>query len=240
MDDGRNVLITGGTDGIGLLLVRHYLATGAKVIFTGRRSEEEIENHPEAAHYIQADQAKTDCAENILKTVKQAGWEKIDNLILNAGTGTVCDPVEEASGSILNTISVNLAGPITILRELAPFLEAGDRPAVVTFIGSTAIRGAPQFASYAASKAGLDAFARALASEWAGRVKVQIIHPGPIATQMHKKAQLNTGFARRFFINPDFAAERLVQMIDREKQRSFLPIGFREIAAGLTGKGPES
>jgi len=240
MDDGRNVLITGGTDGIGLLLVRYYLATGANVIFTGRRSKEEIKNYPGAAHYIKADQSKADCAEKILKSVTQAGWGNIDNLILNAGAGAVCDPVEEASDAILDTISVNLAGPIVILRELVPLLEAGNRPAVVTFIGSTAIRGAPQFASYAASKAGLDAFTRALASEWVGRIKLQIIHPGPIATQMHKKANLETGCARRFFINPEFAAERVVQIIERRKQRSFLPIGIREITAGLTGRGPGS
>ena len=240
MDNGRNVLITGGTDGIGLLLVNHYLSIGANVIATGRRSSDEIENWPQSAHYVQADMARADCTEIIVKFVAQAGWDRIDNLILNAGTGSVCDPADEMPQAICNTISVNLAGPITIIRELAPILEAGDSAGQVTLIGSSAIRGAPQFASYAASKAGLDGFARALASEWAGRIKVQIIHPGPVATRMHEKANLKTGFMRRFFIDPVHATRRIAHNIERGKPRAFLSIGLREIAAGLVGKGPKS
>lgn len=239
MDNGRNVLITGGTDGIGLLLVKHYLSIGANVIATGRRPSGSIEDWPQSARYLQVDQAKADCAELILQSVKQSGWCNIDNLILNAGTGKVCDPADETSQAICNTISANLTGPITILRELAPLLEAGDKPAQVTLIGSSAIRGAPRFASYAASKAGLDGFARAVASEWAGRIKAQIIHPGPIATRMHEKANLDTGFMRRFFIDPVHAANRIAQIIETGKPRTFLSIGIREITAGLVGKGPK-
>ncbi|MEM7463126.1 MAG: SDR family oxidoreductase [Pseudomonadota bacterium] len=238
MSNGRNVLITGGTDGIGLLLVRHYLSEGAHVVTTGRRPADETEFTSDNIHYIQADQARDDCAGKILKSVRQLGWNRIDNLILNAGTGTVGDPADESAEAICNTISVNLAAPITILRDLAPLLETSDRQGQVTLIGSTAIRGAAQFASYSASKAGLDGFARAVASEWAGRMKVQIIHPGPIATRMHEKAQLNVGFARRFFIDPDRATRRVAQFIERGTPRAFLSIGPREIVSGLLGKGP--
>ncbi len=238
MDNGRNVLITGGTDGIGLLLVRHYLSASAAVVATGRRPVDETEFNTDNVHYIQADQARNDCSDNILQSVKQLGWNRIDNLILNAGTGTVGDPADESAEAICNTISVNLAAPITILQTLAPLLEASGRPGQVTLIGSTAIRGAAQFASYSASKAGLEGFARAVASEWTGRIKVQIIHPGPIATRMHEKAQLKVGFARRFFIHPDHATNRVAQIIERGTPRAFLSIGPREIVSGLLGRGP--
>lgn len=221
----KRIIITGATDGLGLRLAWLFAAQNTDLILTGRRRYSELTNNlPKGAHYIVADQSNPDCADVIKAEINRMGWPHIDNLILNAGSGQFVDPVQEQSGRLRKTITVNLVAPVTIIRELArDFIQnnsAPDEPlrSCVTIIGSTSAKGAENFASYAASKAGLSGFARALTSEWRDRIDVQIIHPGPTDTAMQKKAGLEVGFARRFFVDPDFSASRIVTLINNRKQ----------------------
>ena len=79
----------------------------------------------------------------------------------------------------------------------------------MTLIGSVARKGQAQFPAYAASKGALHGFARALRSEWSGKVAVQVLHPGPTRTDMHEKAGHDPGRMRSFFFNPDDMADMI-------------------------------
>ena len=131
---------------------------------------------------------------------------------MNAGNGTICPPLEEQADSLINTLNVNLASPIAITHALAPLLFAADN-GKLTIIGSTSHKGAANFASYAASKAGLNGFARSLREEWKGRINVQIIHPGPTATGMHAKAGFVPGIIKHIFLDPDFVTRTIIRKI---------------------------
>ena len=148
-------------------------------------------------------------------------WAEIDNAILNAGTGFVCDPSKEATQAIRQTLDVNLAANVVIAHTLYPFLAKSKR-SKLSFIGSTARKGAADFASYAASKAALHGLARALKEEWRGRVKVQAIHPGPTKTAMHEKAGLKLGASRNFFADPDAMAKMIETQISARRFTSNL------------------
>jgi NAD(P)-dependent dehydrogenase (short-subunit alcohol dehydrogenase family) len=226
-------MITGATDGIGLALAKR-LAPKHALILTGRRA-----SHPDlpaSAIYLQADQSDpTVCAQTILAALQKAGWNKLDNAVLNAGTGFAAIDGLDTSEIIRSTIDVNLSANIAIAHALFPLLQKSD--GTLSFVGSVAHKGSPLFPAYAASKSGLDALARALRSEWQGRVNVQIIHPGPTDTGMQEKAGYDAGKLRHIFIKPDVMAKMLERAIASKK--SPVTLSFARRATFSFWKGRE-
>lgn len=220
----KRVIITGATDGLGLRLAWLFAAQNADLLLTGRKNKNELKYPlPENAHYIAADQSHLVCCDIIKTEIDRLGWNHVDHLVLNAGTGHTVDPIRERPQSIQNVMTVNLITPVNLVHNLAPLFimknsaSSPGIPTLVTFIGSTSAKGAADFASYAASKAGITGFVRALASEWQNRVDVQIIHPGPTRTRMHEKAGMNIGFAKNFFVDPDYSASRIMNLVHARK-----------------------
>ncbi|MEM1376145.1 MAG: SDR family NAD(P)-dependent oxidoreductase [Pseudomonadota bacterium] len=208
MAQRRKILITGATGGIGLALAKR-LHDRHDVLAVGRRSPDEAADIlPADVSYIQADHANpSDCATAIAQGLLKLGWLKLDNVVLNAGVGTVVDEAIEDVALIRETLDTNLTAPILIARALYPWLSKAN--GTLTLVGSVAHSGQGMFPTYAASKAGLHGLARALRNEWRGQVTVQAVHPGPTKTDMHAKAGYDPGKAGAIFIGADQMAAML-------------------------------
>ncbi len=192
----QTILITGATDGIGLAMARIYAAQGARLILIGRKPLADLSDSLfSAENYCQADLSQLDCVERVTLFLQTQMVSKLDLLIQNAGVGYVGAIGEQSAESIQNLLAVNLTAPMRLTHALFPLLQGGK----VVFISSVASAlPVTKYATYTASKAALDGFARSLRVELAGQVAVQVIHPGATKTGMHSKVGMDEKQYRRF------------------------------------------
>ena len=190
------ILITGATDGIGLALARIYAAQGNRLILLGRKPLNDLTDPLFAeTSYVQADLAQDDCAERVLAFCERQNISKISAVIHNAGMGYVGEIGAQSAEQVATLITVNLTAPVRLTHALLPLMDGGK----LVFISSVAsVLPATEYATYTASKAALDGFARSLRVELAGKVAVQVIHPGATRTGMHRKVGMAENQYRRF------------------------------------------
>ena len=187
----HTVLITGGTDGLGLALARRYRAQGSVVLMVGRRPVAALNPAlftPE--NYCQVDLALPDAAPRVAAWLDARGIRALDLLIHNAGIGYVGDLERQEPDNIRALVDVNLWAPVALSHALFPCLQRAQARCV--FISSVAADlPGPRYAVYTATKAALDGFARnwraELRADGSG-VTVQMIHPGAVRTAMHAKS----------------------------------------------------
>ncbi|MGB7431539.1 MAG: SDR family oxidoreductase [Ahrensia sp.] len=230
-DSRRKILITGATSGIGLALARR-LVDRHDVLVAARKTPQEAKALlPDGCAYVQADFSEPAAASQVIAShLLKAGWTKLDNVVINAGVGFVTDDGCDTPARVRQTLDINLTASILLARALYPWLQKAS--GTLTLVGSVAHKGQAMFPAYAASKAGLHGFARALRSEWAGRVAVQIIHPGPTRTDMHQKAGFDPGKMADFFLKPDSVALMMERAI--ASKRSPVTCSFARLAGGGT------
>lgn len=236
----HRILITGATDGIGFHLARAYALNGHTVLATGRRPIGDDKSFFGVGNitYIMADQVEPkQCSSAISKAIEDLGWRCLDLAILNAATAWTGNPREETAKAIDEQISVNLTSQIRLASVLAPMLLANRGRLVM--VGSTAVdKSHGSFATYSATKAGLDGFCRSLREEWRGRAQVMIVHPGPTRTRMHQKAGLNLGLVHRFFMSPHKVARAIRTSIRRNNpRRKITPFYLFASRFSWAGKG---
>jgi NAD(P)-dependent dehydrogenase (short-subunit alcohol dehydrogenase family) len=180
----KNVVITGGTSGIGLATAKAFIAAGANVWITGRNAENlqkanaEI-NNPKLFTVI-SDTSKLEGISILEKAVAESG-NKLDVLFLNAGIGTF-EPIEKVTEANFDAqFNANVKGHFFTLQKLLPHLADG---AAVLFTSSTVATAANVGAIvYSATKGALNKIAQIAANELAGRkIRVNIVSPGPIDT----------------------------------------------------------
>ncbi|MEO0496192.1 MAG: SDR family NAD(P)-dependent oxidoreductase [Pseudomonadota bacterium] len=224
------VLVTGATDGIGLELVRYYVAKGDRVIATGRRAVADLpEGFPQEARYVPADQTNLANVNVIIEAIAARDEPIVNVAILNAGVGFSSDAGAEDPANIEQTLTANLDFNVllsqALLQHMHKVQDGWRHIGHLALIGSVAHRGAAKFPSYAATKAGLHGLARALREEWRGRVAVQIIHPGPTRTAMHHKAGFDATNMQWMFLKPDWMARNIAIAIEAGRPRVKLSHG---------------
>jgi len=205
-------LITGATSGIGLALAAR-LAGRHRLLLTGRNLAplDALRLGPDDRRFALDLSDPLAASEALAAALDRLGIDRLDHVVLSAGLGGYGAPETESADLVRQTLAVNLTGPVCLARMLLPRLEAAAGR--LTLIGSVAHKGSPKAASYAASKAGLAGFARALREEWRGRVAVQIIHPGPVVTPMHGRAGYQPGRLARLFLSPERAAIEIEKLM---------------------------
>lgn len=228
MTTETTTLITGATDGIGLVLARLLQTRGERPFLLGRRPLSDLNDPlftPET--YIQADLSQPDCAQRVLAFLAERQVTRLDRLIHNAGIGYYGPTAAQSTQNIDQLIDVNLLSPIRLTHALLPHLKRAQGQ--VSFVSSVvAIMPGPDYAVYTVTKAALEGFARSLRQELLGQVAVQIVRPGATRTGMHAKMGLETSVMDwRRFPPADKIAPTMLRQIERGRPAVTVGLGNR-------------
>jgi NAD(P)-dependent dehydrogenase (short-subunit alcohol dehydrogenase family) len=189
---GKSVLITGGSSGIGLATAKLFKAEGARIAVTGRSQQaldEARRELGEQALVLQSDTAKLGDTKVLMQKV-QAAFGGLDLLFVNAGVAKFMPAEMVSEEGFDETMNINLKGAFFTVQQALPLLRSGGSVVLNTSVVDR--KGMPNTSVYAASKAGLRSLARTFAAELTDKgIRVNAIAPGPIETPIYDKLGLN-------------------------------------------------
>jgi len=178
------VVVTGGTRGIGRGITEAFLAHGDDVVICGRNEPATL---PSAggrkATFVTADVRESDQAAAVIDAaISEHG--RLDVLVNNAGGAPAADSATASPRFVQKVVALNLLAPFYLSQRANAVMQGQDQGGVIINIGSVAAHQAePRSAAYAAAKAGLLQLTRALALDWAPKVRVNHITTGLIRTE---------------------------------------------------------
>ncbi|HEX8289103.1 MAG TPA: SDR family oxidoreductase [Pyrinomonadaceae bacterium] len=181
--EGKIVLVTGGTSGIGLATAKRFVAEGAYVFITGRRQKELDEAVKEigaTVRGVQGDVSNLEDLDNLFATIKNEKGT-LDVVFANAGWGEFL-PLEAITEEHFDkTFAINVKGVAFTVQKALPLLKDGS--AVVINGSMVSILGQPAFSIYSATKAAVRSFARNWSVDLKERkIRVNVVSPGYIPT----------------------------------------------------------
>ena len=194
--NGKSVLVTGATSGIGRAVARKFADSGALVTAVGRNESalqsllSELIKPGKDAITVAADVTKANDMQSALETaIKRFG--RLDVLVNAAGhlsSGSIENTSLEAWDAMMN---VNLRA-VFQLMQLSVSLLVETKGNIVNISSVTGLRSFPGVLAYCVSKAGLDQLTRCAALELAAKgVRVNAVNPGVVVTEIHKRGGLN-------------------------------------------------
>jgi NAD(P)-dependent dehydrogenase (short-subunit alcohol dehydrogenase family) len=191
--DGKRVLITGASRGIGRAIAEQVLSAGGIVgvnyLSAVSAAEEVAGRYPGRAILLQADVRDPEAVGGMVdRFIRETGG--IDVLVNNAGFAAPKLLLRKALADLRRELDTNLLGPILVTRAALPQMLR-QRAGLVAFITSTSTdQPRPGLTGYGPSKGGVEVFARTLALEYRSRgIRALCLRLGPVRTEMFSDTQ---------------------------------------------------
>jgi NAD(P)-dependent dehydrogenase (short-subunit alcohol dehydrogenase family) len=189
---GKVVLVTGGSRGLGLAMVRGFAERGADVVIASRK----LESCLEAAAEVEAMGRRALAVAchvgrwtDLDALVEQAydTFGKVDVLINNAGMSPVSPSSVETSEELIDKVlALNFKGAFRLSAAVGSRMVKGEGGSIINISSIGSIRALPSYAPYAGAKAALNALTRAHSIEFAPKVRVNAVLPGSFRTDIAK------------------------------------------------------
>jgi len=187
---GKVALITGGSRGLGLEMARAFARCGADVVIASRKVEaceaaaEELRALGVQAAGFGVHAGRWDEIDRLIEQAYDA-FGKVDILVNNAGMSPA-SPSHEVSEKLFDSVvNLNFKGPFRLAAQIAHRMSEGDGGAIINVSSSAAVRPTGVgITAYSAAKAAMNAMTVSLAREYAPRVRVNGLAPGPFLTDI--------------------------------------------------------
>jgi NAD(P)-dependent dehydrogenase (short-subunit alcohol dehydrogenase family) len=240
--NGRTVLITGASSGIGRAAAIKIAAAGGIPLLVARTAEkleevrDEIARDGGAAHVYTADLSDYDSIDRMVEKVL-ADHPSIDVLVNNAGR-SIRRSVALSYDRIHDyerTIRLNYLGTVKLILALLPHMREQRKGHIVNVSSIGVQTNPPRFSAYVASKSALDAFTRVASSETIGdNVTFTTIHMPLVRTPMIAPTKMYDSFPT---ISPDEAADLICEAIRAKPKQINTRLGtFGEVLYALAPK----
>ncbi|MFB3777644.1 MAG: SDR family NAD(P)-dependent oxidoreductase [Bryobacteraceae bacterium] len=219
---GKLAYVSAGAHGIGQAIANLLTKEGASVIVADCDGEALQKNGGAWRATIAADLATAKGVEQAVQFVLNNFGRAPDILINNLGVGDAT-PFEQATDEVwMRSINVNLMGCVRTCRALVPRMaELGDA-AVVNTGSDLSKQPEPGLLDYGSCKAALLYFAKALSKQYAGKVRINVVSPGPVWTRMwYRPGGMVDQLAEQYGTDKDTAVKRFLQ--DRQ-----MPLGIAQ------------
>jgi short-subunit dehydrogenase len=228
--DGRFVLITGASSGIGKAAALKVGRAGGNVLLVARTKEKldevqhEIEQQGGTAFVHTADLSDPDDIDRLATQVTEQHG-RVDILVNNAGrsirrsVGRSYDRFHDYQ----RTMQVNYFGPVKLILDLLPGMRERHSGHIINISSIGLQTNTPRFAAYLASKAALDAFSRSIGAEIIGDgVHITTVYMPLVRTPMIAPTKMYDRFPA---LNPDEAAALITEAIRKRPKRVGTTLG---------------
>lgn len=209
----KHVIITGGSDGLGLSLVKVFADKGATVHLIARSQNKlkAVKNEIKGKVFTYlADVSDYKQLESVASKIDNA-----DVLINNAGVWIEGQVEDNSIEDISNAIDINLKGVIYTTRALLPALKRATEAHLINISSTSGLKGRENQAVYVASKFAVTGFTESLKVDLAStNIKVSGFYPGGMSTQLFEKA--GTPKANSDWMDTDKVAEVIVFMVEQD------------------------
>jgi short-subunit dehydrogenase len=221
-------LVTGASSGIGRATALRLAAAGARVVLAGRdeRRLRELAGRTGGTPVVAdlaGDGGPREVADRAL-----AACGRVDVLVNNAGVGWAGDLAAIRLEEVSRLVAVNLTAPLQLTRLLLPAMRERGRGHVVMVSSIAGCVGVGREAVYAATKAGLNAFAESLRYELAGSgVGISVVVPGVIDTEFFARRGTPYERSRPRPVPADRVARAVQAAVERGRAEVYVPAWLR-------------
>jgi short-subunit dehydrogenase len=246
--DGKSVVVTGASSGIGRSLAFVLANRGAVLTLAARRRELlesvalEIVDGRRGGPSPVAVPCDVTVPEQVSAlvggTIERLG--AVDVLVNNAGVSVYGAAVRTSLDDYRSVMDVNFFGALNCMHEALPFMMRRESGVIVNVATVAALHGVPYLGAYGASKAALVSLSESLRAELKGTgVRVTVVYPGYTRTAIFE-TEKNVGGARRpsgRYADPAVVAEAIARGIEAERRDVYLTARGRLLAV-LRGAAP--
>jgi NAD(P)-dependent dehydrogenase (short-subunit alcohol dehydrogenase family) len=188
---GKIALITGGSRGLGLRMVRAFAERGADIIIASRKIEaceaaaEEVRGLGRRALAVAAHAGRWAEMDRLIE-VAYGAFGRVDILVNNAGMSPA-EPSHQVSEALFDSImNLNFKGPFRLASQVARRMAEGEGGVIINVSSNAALMPMPAVVPYAGAKAALNAMTVSFAREYGPKVRVNTLSPGPFLTDIAK------------------------------------------------------